>query len=278
MEEKTCNECSERDTCTAPCATVNAILWHENRIMEKSGEKDTVCFPMNKEVHFCECASYKLDRATEGVPWSSGDARLRKTAVFIERFFNKTPCKELAERYGVTENTIVSIYGDAVESLNKIIDTLDARKGGIKAMKPDRFTEDQKYFLLVSVFGFTRAEVARMFNRCRGMVDQKVKRMSDRYGAAFSGENKKESPIDDLPMPAKLTSADVVAMVEAYTEQGLSHAQAFRRIADRQSEVVGRFVKVRAIESRYSKAAAKKPFKSAYDNLTKEQIVQRMAY
>ena len=181
----------------------------------------------------------------------------RQTTVFIERFFNKVPCRELAERFDVKENTIVTMYAHAVESLEKIIEALDARREGVKATKSGRFTDDQKYFLLVSIFGFSGAEVARMFKRDEGRVDQKVKRMADTYEALFSGQApKEETPVDDPPISAKLTRADVVNMVDRYTEQGLSHRQAFKRIADRQGEVIGRPVKMRAMESRYYKAIA----------------------
>jgi hypothetical protein len=108
---------------------------------------------------------------------------------------------------------------------------------------------------LVSIFGFSGAEVARMFNRGYGMVNLKVKHMTDRYETLFSGEvPKEETPIDDPSIKGKLSRADVVAMVESYTEQGLSHRQAFKRIADRQGEAIGRPVKMRAAESRYYKA------------------------
>lgn len=281
--EKVCEACEKRSECRTPCKTVNAILWHENRVMERHFGDHIVCYPMHGEVHFSELKDHQLDQFSidDVIPWSSEDRKLRKTTVFIERFFHNVPCRELAERFGVKENTIVCMFKQAVESVEKIIEALDSRREGLKATKSGRFTDDQKLFLLVGIFGFSQTEVARMFNRDRDMVNQKVKRMSDRYGALFSGENKQESPIDDLPMSAKLTRADVVAMVEAYTEQGLSHRQAFKRIADRQGEVIGRPVKLRAVESRYYKAMAaeqrKEPVKSFYAGMTASEITERMA-
>jgi hypothetical protein len=82
----------------------------------------------------------------------------------------------------------------------------------------------------------------------------KVKRMSDKYEAAFS--TKVETSIDDPPMKGKLTRADISTIVENYVDQGLSHRQAFKRIAERYAEVVGRPIKMRAVESRYYKAMA----------------------
>ena len=120
------------------------------------------------------------------VPWTSGDLKKRQSTVFVERFFNKVPCRELAERFGVKENTIVSMYRTAVERLEKIIEALDSRKEGLKATKAGNFTEDEKIFLLVQVFGFNRVEVARMFKQDHKVVCKKLKRMTDQYGAAFS--------------------------------------------------------------------------------------------
>jgi len=63
----------------------------------------------------------------------------------VERFFNKVPCKELAERFGVKENTIICIYKQAVEQLEKMIRAMDARREGLKATKSYHFTDDQKF-------------------------------------------------------------------------------------------------------------------------------------
>jgi hypothetical protein len=157
--------------------------------MEKHFHDAIVVYPKNGEVHFSEIEDYQLESFStdDVIPWSSGDARLCKTAVFIERFFNKVPCWDLAQRYGVKENTIVSMYANAVRQIDKIIKALDARKEGLKAVKSYGFTDDQKFFLLVCVFGFSGAEVARMFKQERSRVSLTVKRMADKYRALFSG-------------------------------------------------------------------------------------------
>ena len=240
-------------------AAVRAVLRDHNGVMERHYRNVIICYPQTGEVHFSAVHPARLKRVsdTDGFPWSGTDCRLTKTAVFVERFFHKTPYRDLAEQFGVEENTIVCMYAQAVEQIGRIIEALDARREGLKAVKASPFTEEQKYFLLVCVFGFSRAEVARMFRCGRDHVWQRVKHLEDRYAALFAGNgNGKDKGLDDPPMPAKLTQADVVRMVEAYTEQGLSHRQAFKRIAERYGEVVGRPVNARAIESRYYKATA----------------------
>lgn len=255
--EKLCEHCEKRDHCKTPCKAVKKILWEDNRVMERHFKDHIVCYPQNREVHFSELQEHQREHLSDDdvVPWSSGDLRLRKSRVFVERFFNKVPCKELAEMFGVKENTIVCMYAQAEKQVQRIIEALDARREGLKATKGDKFSEDQKFFLLVSVFGFSGAEVARMFNKDRNRVNMIVKRMADKYQAFFAGETDTEGlPVDDPPMPGKLSRGDLVKMVEAYTEQGFSHRQAFQRIAQRQTETVGRPVKTRAVQSRYYKA------------------------
>jgi hypothetical protein len=257
----TCDECSERSTCTTPCKAVQKILWEDNRVMERVFENTIVCYPVNNEVHFSEITEHQIDDFSNDdvIPWSSGNYRLRQTEVFVERFFNKTPCKEIAERFDVKENTVVCMYSRAVEQLTKIIETLDARKAGIKAVKPERFNDDQKYFLLHAVFGFTQMEIAEMFGRDRDMINKKVKRMSDKFEALFSGKvETDEIPIEDPPIENKISRDQLELLVEFYTEQGLSHRQAFNRIAERQTEKIGRKVNHRAIESKFYKASAQK--------------------
>jgi len=186
--EKDCGTCEGRDACVIPCKAVDKILWKDNRVMEKKGYAGIYCYPQNHEVHFSEIT--EENRASfsgeDVIPWSGGDFRLRKTTVFVERFFNKVPCKELAERFGVKENTIVCMYAQAVEQLWRMIEAMDARREGLKATKSYNFTDEQKFFLLVAIFGFNAVEVSKMFGQDRKMVSHKVKRMSDKYRAVFT--------------------------------------------------------------------------------------------
>ncbi len=188
--EKTCNGCKTRGECVEPCREVDKILWEDNRVMERHYTSKIVCYPMNKEIQFSGITEEQMDSFSEEdvVPWSSEDLKLRKTTVFVERFFNKVPCKELAERFGVKENTIVCMYAQAVEHLEKMIDAMDARKEGLKATRKGKFTDDQKYFLLIQIFGFNGHEVAKIFGKDHRVVSLKVKRLTDKYLRRFEGE------------------------------------------------------------------------------------------
>ena len=182
----TCDDCSHFDTCKKLCDAVNKILWENNRVMERHFRNAIICYPVNEEVHFSEITEQQIDEMStdDVIPWSSGEYRLRQTQVFVDRFFNKIPCKDIAERFGVKENTIVCMYKTAVEQLNQIVEKLDAKKNLGRATI-DRFTEEQKWFLLHAVFGFTQIEIAEMFGKKKQFVNKRVKRMSDKYGALF---------------------------------------------------------------------------------------------
>lgn len=185
-----CTECKTREECVEPCEVVNKVLWKDNRVMEKHYASNIVCYPMGKEVQFSGLSEEQLDGFSEEdvIPWSGTDLKLRQTTVFVERFFNKVPCKELAERFGVKENTIVCMYKQAVEQLEKMIEAMDARREGLKACKKGKFTDDQKFFLLIQIFGFNGYEVAKIFGLDHRVVSKKVKRISDKYLQGFSGE------------------------------------------------------------------------------------------
>jgi DNA-directed RNA polymerase specialized sigma24 family protein len=188
--EQLCTECKTREECVEPCKEVKKILWENNRVMEHHYASSIVCFPLNKEVQFSGISEEKLNGFSEEdvIPWSSEDLTLRKTTVFVERFFNHVSCKELAERFGVKENTIVCMYKQAVEQLEKMIDAMDARREGLKACKKGKFNDDQKFFLLIQIFGFNGHEVAKIFGLDHRVVSMKVKRLTDKYIQRFSGE------------------------------------------------------------------------------------------
>lgn len=265
-----CSECTNREKCKRPCKEVERILRSENRVMERHYPDYIVCYPKREEVHFSDLVETKFKDSgkalkapddfsnEEAFQFATDDLTLRKTQIFIERFFNRIPVAILAEHYGVTKNSIVTIYKQAIEHIEKLVDAMESRRAGLKAVKSGRFSDDQKWFLLVHIFGFSAAEVARMFNRDRNVLGQKIKRMADSYAALFEGhEARQESSIDDPPFDGKLTRNRIVTMVETYTEQGLSHRDAFKRIAERYGEAIKRKVNYRGIESRYYRATQK---------------------
>lgn len=190
MGQTLCKTCGDYANCRKTCKPVNAILWKDNNVYERHYEDSIVVFPPKHEVHFSAFADYKVDEfESTDFPWSSGDYKLRQTTVFIEKFFNKTTTSELAERFGVKESVISTMYKNCLDQIEKIVGLLDLRASGIKNLKPDRFTDDEKMFLLVYVFRFNAAEVAQMFHHSANYISLKLSRMADKYAALFAQQN-----------------------------------------------------------------------------------------
>lgn len=99
--EKLCEKWATREQCKKTCTAVNTILWKDNRVMERHYSDCIMCFPKRGKVHFSELQEQQIDQFSNAdvVPWSSEDLRLKKTAVFVERFFNKVSCRELARPF-----------------------------------------------------------------------------------------------------------------------------------------------------------------------------------
>jgi predicted DNA-binding protein YlxM (UPF0122 family) len=199
-----CDKCPNRETCKKLCKAMLRELSKEGQVMEKYYGDHTEVYPGTvREVQFSSLKpdyfpeTGKVRETTEDsftsdkvFPWAERDFRLRQTTVFVERFFNKTPCKELAERFGVKENTIVSMYKRAVDQLDKVIKIMDSRKEGIKCVGKSQFSEDEKMFLLAAVFDFTQKEVGEIFNVDRRVINKRVKRLNEKFRAMFSGAEK----------------------------------------------------------------------------------------
>lgn len=190
-----CSDCEKRTECKKPCGPVWDILSKDNQVMEHHFADHIRVFPgSSRETHMSSLTEKQLSEISSAdvVPWSIGDWNFTQTKIFIEVFFNKASRKELADYYGVKENTITCMYQNAVERVNKIVKKLDARREGLKAMKPGKFTDDEKLFLLVHVFGFTQREAAEMFNLDKNRVNMVVKRLADKYASAYEGMTKDE--------------------------------------------------------------------------------------
>jgi hypothetical protein len=258
-----CQECAKRDKCKKTCKPVNDILWKDNRVMEKHYEDHIVSYPQRREVRFSEIED---NRDPEGKPttvddfsdedafqFSSADVRLRKTAVFIDRFFYQLSCADLADKYGVKPNSIVCLYRGAIADIEKIVSALDSRKEGLKAVKGSLFDDHQKWFLLNRIFGFSCVEVGKMFDVDQKVVQHRVNLMTKKYQFDTRNHSDGEAPIEDPPLQEKLSRQAVTALVEAYREYGLSVSKAAARIAQRWSDHTGRPTHHRAVESKYWK-------------------------
>ena len=203
--EPFCGTCQNREHCQTPCKAVNKILDKDNRYFEKPAGAVIICYPGNhREVQFASLKDYEADQFStdDVVPWNLGGCNLRQTSVFIEHFFNKISYRELADRMESNEDTIESMYYRALERIDAIIKVIDSRDEGIKKVRKGKFTDAQKFFLLVCVFGFNRAEVARIFNRDKNTVCDRVKEMEKKYAALFADSENNQFPVEEKAITA----------------------------------------------------------------------------
>jgi len=162
------------------------ILRAGNRaVMERRFKDRIVFYAQGREINFGALDEFKPDHFTYDDTqdlFRSGKARLKRTAVFIDRFFYKRSIQDLAEKYGVKKNTIACMYRDAVNQINKILDILDQRRKGLKAVSHrNRLSDDEKYFLLIHVFGFSCSEVAEMMEISPKALTQRMNRRFKGY-------------------------------------------------------------------------------------------------
>jgi DNA-directed RNA polymerase specialized sigma24 family protein len=154
---------------------------------------DVVCQPQYREVHFSALHPHRLNSFAEkdAFPWSSTEYNLTLTSVFVERFFERRSDEEIAERHGMKRLDVAKMYHAAVQRLTQVVAALDARQEGLKCVRLRPFTDVQKAFLLVYVFGFNQTEAARMLKLNPANLCRKLRPLAERYGEGFGGAAEK---------------------------------------------------------------------------------------
>jgi len=104
--------------------------------------------------------------------------------VFYERFFKGKKNEKLAGEIGIPANHCSAIYSEARKRILKIVEALDGRDFGLQGLKKTKheLTEDQKWFLMNKVFGFSIAEISRMPGTPhRRTINLKINRLFNEY-------------------------------------------------------------------------------------------------
>lgn len=190
MEKTLCEACKDREHCQTACRAVNKILFKDNGVFERHFSDRIEVYPQNgrREIHFSAIEPERLEKipGTATFPWETGGLQFKHSSVFVDHFINKMPYKECSDKYNVTEAAARSIYLQAASRVQTVVKELDTRRKGLQAVD-EKFTEEQKFFLLVYIFGFTKGEVAKIFGKYRTTVSIKIARMADKYADAFAG-------------------------------------------------------------------------------------------
>jgi DNA-binding CsgD family transcriptional regulator len=180
-----CKNCEKRDACKKPCYELNKQLRKiSGQYWEIPLREDVKIIPQKRQVQFSDMPeSTNVENFSAKMPWLTGEFKLRQTNVFRDRFFKKMSFKEIADNYGIDEHTAETHFHNACNQVEAVVRAMDSRKAGVKhSLNSKRgYTDSQKFFLLVKVFGFSGSEVARMFKISRKIVNRHVRDMAARF-------------------------------------------------------------------------------------------------
>jgi hypothetical protein len=136
-----CEKCSRREGCETPCRPVELCLAQDNlTVFEKTGvgengEEITIIFARSREIP--ESMLPKISDKTDELidvfttkaesPFAGFNPDLKRTGVFIDRFFNKWSYEDLAVKYDPTVKGARDLYHLAVKRLLDVVKALDGR-------------------------------------------------------------------------------------------------------------------------------------------------------
>lgn len=158
-----------------------------------------VMFPENKNiVRFSAIRTDDSGEETESftnedkIQLRTDALELDTSVVFFERFFNQTPFSELADRLGIPVEVVRRRWRAALEKVETLSAVLDRKNGAERNLDRNKnsyrkqFTDEEKAFLMVTVFDFTSKEVAEILGkRTAGGWSKRLRKMKDKYRAAF---------------------------------------------------------------------------------------------
>ncbi|WP_419655436.1 uncharacterized protein Dvar_45180 [Desulfosarcina variabilis str. Montpellier] len=210
MEQETaiCEKCLNRHHCKKPCFFVEQALRSEMALLmeDKRGENTTVVYsmwnetrlsdfmPEDEQLENSKYMAVEPDQERRLIPEDEVPITPKqlRTKIFYERFFRGKPNKELAEELGISTNYCSAIYAESRKRVLAVVEALDGRDYGLTNVQKSKysFTDDEKYFLLAKVFGFSVREISRMPGTpALGTLKVKIKRLYDQYRQKyFDGE------------------------------------------------------------------------------------------
>ena len=172
-----CKKCVHYKTCTKPCYPVEQMLKEKGECFERA----SILYPLHKQIPLSVCrkeADNGKDSANDEEkllstelesPFKSFTPRLKKTYVFIHRFFLKDDYKYIASVLGISVKAAENLYHEAVKKLMKQLEALDhdgredvAAKHYLKVFRKKKAPKNKRWWLMCNYFGLTPSEVAKI--------------------------------------------------------------------------------------------------------------------
>jgi hypothetical protein len=131
-----------------------------------------------------------IENMDEPLELITDSIELNKVFVFVERFFNRREFADIADQLNLTEHCVRDHWDRAVRDIEVLIQVLDTRGHATKQMRKktarwNKFTRDEKAFLLMDIFGFNTMETAEILGFNPNLIHRIARRLEIKYRAAF---------------------------------------------------------------------------------------------
>lgn len=195
-EYTACGDCPGRPSCKTLCKKIQAVINDGASGGEKIHPDHIELFPtFHLESNFAslpqESHGGRPFRAVEGfidgVQLNTDCLETNMSTVFVEIFFNKRSFQDLADQLGVEFSTIHSYFMRSCERIEQIVKLLDSKQQAVKYSRQMlKFDDNEKIWLLKSVFGFSNDEVADILGMSRTAVKRRGMKKNKEYREKLS--------------------------------------------------------------------------------------------
>jgi hypothetical protein len=197
LQPETCPKCVHYKTCEKPCFPVWEYLNQENlsvyeqHYTNEEGERVDIVFARSRETpetDLAESQSQTVFNTCNESPFSDFVPRLKQTGIFLDRFFHQFSYKDLAVKYGMSEDNCIKSYHNAVNRVLAVLEHMDKANavGNFDFWKEKveersgSLPKGQKWFLLNKLFGLRPSQIAEMEGiKGSSSVRQLIIRVSD---------------------------------------------------------------------------------------------------
>jgi DNA-directed RNA polymerase specialized sigma24 family protein len=195
-EYTACGDCPGRPSCKTLCKKIQAVINDGASGSERHHRDHIELFPtFHLEKNFASLPQETHDGIpfsgpddfTEGVYLQTDCLETNRASIFVEIFFNKRSFQDLADQLGVEFNTVWSYFQRACERIEQIVKLLDSKQQAVKYSRQMlKFDDDEKVWLLKSVFGFKSEEVSDILGMSRIAVKHRIIKKNKEYREKLS--------------------------------------------------------------------------------------------
>ena len=178
-----CRGCVHREICAAPCKPVSLALDNIAALnLEIETEKELQYFSRKSSKEFLwseldiEQVSTFCNENTDELFKDTGE-NFKLTQIFIDRFFRNLSMMDIANKYDITHTQAVGFYSRSLKRVRSLIENMNSNYQGSHFVESHpEISVDDKAFILNKIFGINRAEIAKLENVSKNIIDKRVQR------------------------------------------------------------------------------------------------------